>query len=69
VGLGGEVQAGVIAFGAAWVAGGHGVERVDLSNGHRKLIQMRPRVWAGGIAVDRRTQSISTNSGHRPPNT
>lgn len=63
------MQAGVIAFGAAWVAGGHVVERVDLSNGHRKLIQMPPRVWAGGIAVDRGAQSISTNNGHRPPNT
>jgi class 3 adenylate cyclase/streptogramin lyase len=69
VGLSGNAEQGVVAYGALWVAEGRHVERFDLANNSRALIQMPRRFYAGGIAADPTTHSlwVSNSSYPRPP--
>ncbi len=65
VGLSGEPQQGIIAFGSAWIAAGPYVERIDLGEGRRTQIPMPPHVYAGGIAADPRTNAIWVSNSVR----
>jgi class 3 adenylate cyclase len=58
LGLDGDPQQAVIAFGAIWTAAGRVVDRVDLQSRTRTTIAMPPGVWAGGIAADPATHSL-----------
>ena len=68
LGLSGDPQQAVVAFGAVWAAAGRVVDRVDLGTRAKSVIQMPPGMWAGSIAADpdRRTLWIG-NSGSAPP--
>jgi class 3 adenylate cyclase len=52
LGLSGQPQQAVVAFGAVWAAAGRVVDRVDLVTRARTEIQMPAGVWAGSIAAD-----------------
>jgi streptogramin lyase len=65
VGLSGEPQQAVIAFGAAWIAAGRFVERIDLRETRRTQIPLPARVFAGGIAADPRTKTIWVSNSVR----
>jgi class 3 adenylate cyclase/streptogramin lyase len=67
LGLSGAPQQGVIANGAAWIAAGPYVERIDVSNDTKKLIDMPAGVWAGSIASDPRTHSLWVGNSRFPP--
>jgi streptogramin lyase len=68
LGLSGEPQQAVLAFGAVWVAAGHVVDRLDLGTREKTTIAMPAGVWAGSIAADPATHSLWIgNSGHAPP--
>jgi class 3 adenylate cyclase/streptogramin lyase len=68
LGLSGQPQQAVVAFGAVWAAAGHVVDRVDLRTRVRTEIQMPAGVWAGSIAADPDTHSLWVgNSGFAPP--
>ncbi|MGZ8694989.1 MAG: adenylate/guanylate cyclase domain-containing protein [Gaiellaceae bacterium] len=69
VGLSGQPQQAVIAYGSAWIAAGPHVERIDLLEGRRTQIPMPARVFAGGIAADTETHAIWVSNsvrGRRP---
>jgi len=68
LGLSGQPQQAVLAFGAVWVAAGHVVDRLDLRTKAKLTVQMPAGVWAGSIAADPGTHSLWIgNSGHAPP--
>jgi streptogramin lyase len=68
LGLGGNPQQAVVAFGAVWVAAGRVIDRLDLATRARSVIQMPRGVWAGSIAADPAGRSIWIgNSGSAPP--
>jgi streptogramin lyase len=68
LGLSGEPQQAVLAFGAVWAAAGDVVDRLDLATRTRTVIRMPAGVWAGSIAADPATHSLwIANSGHAPP--
>jgi streptogramin lyase len=67
LGLGGEPQEAVVAFGAIWAASGAIVQRIDLQTRERTTIAMPKGVFAGSIAADQRTGTIWVgNSFTRP---
>jgi class 3 adenylate cyclase/streptogramin lyase len=67
LGLSGDPQQAVIAFGAVWAAAGRVVDRLDLRTRERRTITMPAGVWAGSIAADAATGSIWIgNSGSSP---
>jgi class 3 adenylate cyclase len=67
LGLGGEPQEAVVAFGAIWAASGGIVQRIDLETKERTTIAMPRGVWAGSIAADARSGAIWVgNSVERP---
>ncbi len=67
VGLSGQPQQGVIAFGSAWIAAGAFVERIDLQERRRMQIPMPAHVFAGGIAADPATHAIWVSNSVRAP--
>jgi hypothetical protein len=68
LGLSGEPQQAVVAFGAVWAAAGRVVDRVDLRTRERSEIQLPSGVWGGSIAPDPATQSLWIgNSASAPP--
>jgi class 3 adenylate cyclase/streptogramin lyase len=68
LGMSGQPQQAVIAFGSIWAAAGDVVDRLDLSTRRTSTIEMPPGVWAGSIAADPATGSIWVgNSGSPPP--
>jgi class 3 adenylate cyclase len=68
LGLSGDPQQAVLAFGAVWAAAGRVVDRLDLRTRTRSVIQMPAGVWAGSIAADPATHSLWVgNSGFAPP--
>jgi len=67
VGLSGQPQQGLIAFGSAWIAAGAFVERIELQDGQRTQIAMPPHVFAGGIAADPATGAIWVSNSVRAP--
>ena len=69
LGLSGQPQQAVVAFGAVWAAAGRVVDRVDLRTSARTEIRMPAGVWAGSIAADADTHSLWIgNSGFAPSN-
>jgi class 3 adenylate cyclase/streptogramin lyase len=67
LGLSGNPQQAVIAFGAVWAAAGRVVDRLDLRTRQKRTIAMPAGVWAGSIAADTATGSIWIgNSGSAP---
>jgi class 3 adenylate cyclase len=70
LGLSGQPQQAVVAFGAVWAAAGRVVDRLDLRTRERAEIQMPAGVWAGSIAADPDTHSLWIgNSGFARPHT
>ena len=68
LGLGGDPQQAVVAFGAIWAAAGPVVDRVDLRTRRRTTLTMPQGVWAGSIAADTSTRSLWIgNSLTAPP--
>ncbi len=68
LGLAGNPQQAVIAFGSVWTAAGRVIDRVDLQSRVRTTIAMPRGVWAGSIAADPATHSLWVgNSGVAPP--
>ena len=68
LGLSGDPQQAVVAFGAVWAAAGRVVDRVDLSTHEKSVIQMPSGMWAGSIAADPDRQTLWIgNSGSAPP--
>jgi len=67
LGLSGQPQQAVIAFGAIWAAAGRVVDRVDLGTRTRSTIAMPAGVWAGSIATDPGSGTIWIGSDVGPP--
>jgi class 3 adenylate cyclase/streptogramin lyase len=67
LGLSGDPQQAVIAFGAVWAAAGRVVDRLDLRTRQKRTVAMPAGVWAGSIAADAATGSVWIgNSGSAP---
>jgi hypothetical protein len=68
LGVSGQPQEAVVAFGAVWAAAGRVVDRLDLQTHARTEIPMPAGVWAGSIAADPQSHSLWVgNSGVAPP--
>jgi hypothetical protein len=67
LGLSGQPQQGVIAFGAIWAAAGRVLDRVDLGTRTRSTIAMPAGVWAGSIAADPGSGALWIGSDAGPP--
>ena len=66
VGLAGKPEQGVVAYGAAWVAAGPPVERFDLADNRRQLIQM-PRARLCRRHRRRPGDTFALGQQQRPP--
>jgi class 3 adenylate cyclase len=67
LGISGQPQQAVVAFGAMWVAAGRVVDRIDLSNRAKTDIAMPTHMWAGSIAADPESHSIWVGNSGRAP--
>jgi class 3 adenylate cyclase/streptogramin lyase len=68
LGLSGDPQQAVVAFGSMWAAAGPVVDRVDLRTNERSTIEMPKGVWTGSIAADAASGTVWVgNSGSPPP--